>query len=96
MTAEVSIVLSAAKNALTVPVSALGKKQEDGRYKVTVITGADGKKESRIVKTGINNNILVEVTDGLREGEQVLTGEANAEDSESAMPRRLQGRPMGM
>lgn len=95
MTAEVSIVLGEAKNALTIPVSALGKKQEDGGYKVTVVSG-DGKKESRIVKTGINNNILVEITEGLKEGEQVLTGEANADGSESTMPRRFRGGPMGM
>lgn len=75
MTAQVNVLLSTAKQALSIPVAALGKKQADGRYDVRVV-GADGKVVTRQVRTGLNNNVKVEVTEGLNAGEQVVIGEA--------------------
>ncbi len=69
MTAQVSIVLGEADNALTVPVTALGKKVPGG-YEVRTLK--NGVPETRTVKTGLNNNINVEVLEGLSEGEQVI------------------------
>ncbi|WP_143136392.1 HlyD family efflux transporter periplasmic adaptor subunit, partial [Burkholderia ubonensis] len=82
MTAQVNIVLGGARNALSIPAAALGAKDKNGAYAVRVLR-ADGKTETRTIRTGINNNVKVEVLAGLKEGEQVVIGDADA-DSQAA------------
>ncbi|EIZ78523.1 efflux transporter, RND family, MFP subunit [Novosphingobium sp. Rr 2-17] len=77
MTAKVTIVLARHPNALFIPSTALGAKNPDGTYPVRVKT-EDGQIESRKVRTGLDNNVNVEVLSGLKEGEQVVVGEAKA------------------
>ncbi|WPB57844.1 efflux RND transporter periplasmic adaptor subunit [Xylophilus sp. GOD-11R] len=92
MTAQVSIVRGEAKNALTIPTSALGRRGRDGGYTVRVV-GADGTAEQRRIKVGINNNVSAEVTEGLAEGDRVVLGDASARDT--SQPAR-RGPPMRM
>jgi len=75
MTAQVRIVLDTAEAALMVPVAALGVRNADGRYEVRVLD-AKGKAVARTVKTGINNNVKVQILDGLAEGDTVVIGDA--------------------
>ncbi|OJU14245.1 MAG: hypothetical protein BGN86_11005 [Caulobacterales bacterium 68-7] len=75
MTAQVYVVLGQAKNALTIPASALGPKGKDGGYVVRVMVGKD-QIEPRRVKIGINNNVTAQVLSGLSEGDKVVTGDA--------------------
>ncbi|MDR3397752.1 MAG: macrolide transporter subunit MacA [Pandoraea sp.] len=75
MTAQVNVLLGTAKQALSVPVAALGKKVGADRYEVRVL-GDDGKAVTRQVVTGLNNNVQVEVREGLKAGERVVIGEA--------------------
>lgn len=75
MTAQVSIILKRAPKALTVPASALGARDDKGRYAVRVLN-ADKSVRTVSVAIGINNNVRVEVTDGLREGDEVILDEA--------------------
>ncbi|VWC18773.1 macrolide transporter subunit MacA [Burkholderia lata] len=79
MTAQVSIVLGNARNALSIPAAALGEKRKDGTYAVRVLR-ADGSTETRNVRIGINNNVRVEVLAGLKDGERVVIGEAAGDD----------------
>jgi macrolide-specific efflux system membrane fusion protein len=67
MTAQVGILLGQARNVLSIPASALGARDDKGRYAVRVM---DAGKNIRTVAvgTGINNNVRVEVTGGLKEG----------------------------
>jgi membrane fusion protein, macrolide-specific efflux system len=74
MTAQVSIVVNEAKRALGIPVSALRAKGPDGRYAVQVLR--DNLPEERTIRIGINNNISVQVLDGLEEGDKVIIGNA--------------------
>ncbi|MCF5227277.1 efflux transporter periplasmic adaptor subunit, partial [Pseudomonas syringae] len=74
MTAQVRIVLGTAKGALSVPVAALGPRNADGSYAVRVLDNK-GFAEQRNVQTGINNNVQVEITGGLAEGERVVIGD---------------------
>lgn len=78
MTAQVSITLQQAKDALLIPASALGKRQPDGSYTVRVATGAPGQQQisPRQVRIGLNNRVQAQVLDGLKEGEQVVLGDA--------------------
>jgi macrolide-specific efflux system membrane fusion protein len=77
MTAQVFIVLAQVKDALLIPAAAIGNASEDAEIKVKVLK-ADGSIELRTIKIGIKSEILAEVTDGLKEKEQVIIGEITA------------------
>lgn len=72
MTAQVTLQLEKAKNALSIPIVALGDKDADGRYAVRVLE-ANGTVAVRKVRVGVNDSTRVQVVDGLRAGERVLT-----------------------
>ncbi|MFT0868869.1 macrolide transporter subunit MacA [Pseudomonas sp. CAM1A] len=74
MTAQVRIVLDTALGVLTVPVAALGPRDADGSFAVRVLDGK-GFAQVRKVQAGINNNVKVQVKDGLAEGDRVVIGE---------------------
>jgi membrane fusion protein, macrolide-specific efflux system len=76
MTTQVAVVLNQAKQALCIPVSALGEKQKDGKTTVRVLVGEQA--ENRSIRTGISNNVQVQVLDGLREGEKVIIGDSSS------------------
>jgi membrane fusion protein, macrolide-specific efflux system len=74
MTAQVSIVSGVARQALIIPSTALRGQGDDRRYAVRVLTPG-GKIEQRRVRIGINNHIEAQALEGLKEGEDVITGE---------------------
>jgi macrolide-specific efflux system membrane fusion protein len=74
MTAQVTVVLAEAKDALVVPIAALGKPGTDGRHPVRV-RRPDGTVTTVTVAVGISNNVNMQVTDGLAEGDEVITAE---------------------
>lgn len=74
MTAQVSIRIGDARKVLAIPVAALGERVGDGQFVVRV-AASSGRIESRQIRTGANNHILVEILDGLSEGEFVIVGE---------------------
>ena len=84
MTAQVAIVLDHVKSVLSIPAIALGVKAKDGRYTVRML-GADGVAVNRQIKTGINNNIQVQVLEGLKEGDLVVTGDAAAGKTQASV-----------
>ena len=92
MTAQVAILLNQAKQALCIPVSALGDKQKDGRFTVKVATG--DVAGTRTIRTGISDNVQVQVLEGLREGEKVVVGDSTSlpKTESSAMPPPPGGR----
>jgi macrolide-specific efflux system membrane fusion protein len=92
MTATVSIVRAEAKGSLVIPVGALSTRGKDGAYTVSVL-GADKRLQQRSIKVGINNNISAQVLSGLREGEQVVLGNAAAQPASSM---RRMGPPGGL
>ncbi|MBP0942818.1 macrolide transporter subunit MacA [Pseudomonas alliivorans] len=77
MTAQVRIVLGTARNAITVPVAALGSRTSEGSSFVRVVD-AKGFAQERKVQVGINNNVQAEIKDGLVEGDQVVIGDPTA------------------
>ncbi|QNK67441.1 macrolide transporter subunit MacA [Variovorax sp. PAMC26660] len=74
MTAQVAIMLGEARQALTVPLTALGARDKDGRQEVRVLK-ADQSVEKRLVRVGITNNFQAQVLEGLKEGDNVITGD---------------------
>jgi membrane fusion protein, macrolide-specific efflux system len=75
MTTQVTVVLKQAKQALCIPVSALGERQKDGKTTVRVLVG--DQAETRTIRTGVSNNVQIQVLDGLREGEKVIIGDSS-------------------
>ena len=95
MTAQVTLVLAQAKGVLMVPVGALGARAADGSYTVRVVVGDKDRPSvsPRQVRIGLNNRVHAEVTDGLKEGEQVVVSEGSAEASAAGRPGPPPGGP---
>lgn len=73
MTAQVHIQLNGVKNVMTIPLSALGDAVGDNRYNVRLLR--NGEVKDREVSIGARNDTEVEITKGLEEGDEVITGE---------------------
>lgn len=76
MTADVTITVASASNVLTVPASAL--RGSNGNYSVLIL-GADGTPTAQPVEVGLVTNTTAEIKSGLNEGQEVVTGVANAQ-----------------
>ncbi|MGB5446000.1 MAG: efflux RND transporter periplasmic adaptor subunit [Psychromonas sp.] len=91
MTAQVSIVLNQAKNALIVPAQVLQKNPgPKPSYSVPVLV--NGEIEQRQVSVGINNKISAEITQGLQQGDQIVLGVPSSNTVSMSSNRRP---PMG-
>ena len=79
MTAQVSIILENATDALLVPSQVLVEKAgADTTYQVPV--KINGQVEFRDVEVGINNKIYAEILSGLSEGDEIVLGESSGSD----------------
>lgn len=76
MTAQVTILLHKSKQVLCIPASTLGDKDADGSYTVKVLR--NNLPETRKIRVGINNNVKVQVIDGLSEGDKVIIGDTSS------------------
>ncbi len=78
MTVQVEIQVASVRQVLTMPAAALGERDAQGRHRVLVLVDAATVQapQERWVRIGLNNRVLVEVLEGLQEGEQVITGRA--------------------
>jgi len=96
MTAQVSIILGEARDALTIPSAALGTASAEGLYPVRLLTSS-GQVETRNVSIGLNDKVMAEVVGGLSEGDRVITGEAGAtaQTAASSGPSMMGPPPMG-
>ena len=74
MSADVTITTASAANVLTIPAAALNGR--DGNYSVMTL-GADGTPARTAVQVGLVTNSLAEITSGLTEGTNVVTGTAS-------------------
>lgn len=71
MTVQVAFVLEEHKHVLSIPVAALGKRESEGHYSVSVVS-ADGTTAERKVITGIDDRVRVEIKDGLKQGDKLV------------------------
>ena len=83
MTAQATIVVDSARQALLIPSAALGAKGKDGRYAVRAMPAASSgggvdSPQDRRVRIGLNNGVQAQVLEGLALGERVVTSEAPA------------------
>lgn len=71
MTVQVAFVLEEHKHVLSIPVAALGKRESEGHYLVSVAS-ADGSSAERKVITGIDDRVRVEIKDGLKQSDKLV------------------------
>jgi membrane fusion protein, macrolide-specific efflux system len=77
MTADITITIESATNVLNVPATAL--RGTAGAYTVLVM-GTDGQPISQPVEVGLVTSSLAEITSGLTEGQEVVTGVNTAQN----------------
>lgn len=83
MTAQVSIILESAEDALLVPSQVLMKKPgPNPSYQVLVKN--DEQVEPRDVAVGINNKIYAQILSGLDEGDEIVIGQSSNDGTRSA------------
>ncbi|WEK05032.1 MAG: efflux RND transporter periplasmic adaptor subunit [Candidatus Devosia phytovorans] len=95
MTAQVTIVLDEAEDALVLSSSLVTRKDPDGNVMVMVYDPATEHVEPRRITVGLNNNIMAEITSGLEEGDEVISGGAATRPA-AASGNRAGGPPGGM
>lgn len=72
MTVQVEIVTGTAKQALLLPIAALGERDAEGRYTVQVVDAAGKNPQARKIKLGLQDGNKAEIRDGLKVGEKLL------------------------
>lgn len=76
MSANVTVVLNAVENAITIPLSILPERAgPDGRYMLAVLD-AEGAPQQRLVEIGIKGATDVQILSGLEQGDQVIASAA--------------------
>lgn len=83
MTAQVTIVLDAVDNVLTVPSTALTRSGRN-EYALKVWNATTASSEERRVEVGLNNNVVAEIKSGVTEGEAVVIPTATASGGNAA------------
>ncbi|MET0438326.1 MAG: efflux RND transporter periplasmic adaptor subunit [Devosia sp.] len=95
MTAEVTIVLADAKDALTLPSSLVTRKGPDGAVMVMVYDPQTEETRPQRIEVGLNNNITAQVLSGLEEGQQVVSGGLATVSRSTGTGQRQGGGMMG-
>ncbi len=70
-TVQIEIHAGSVPNAIVVPVSALLNNEEGGEK--VMLAGADGLAHEQDVKTGVRSGGLVQIVDGVKPGDKVIT-----------------------
>ena len=76
MTTQVTIVRDRRQGVLTIPRTALGKRLGPGEYQVQRLTG--DVPQTLTIKTGLQDEIKVEVLAGLEEGDRIALNDLGA------------------
>lgn len=82
MTASVEIITQSKDNALSIPLAAVTTRENQldtlaggsTKSKELVFVSEDGKAKVRAVKTGISDYENIEILEGLKEGEEIISG----------------------
>lgn len=76
MTAQVSIIINRQSQVLSIPISALNPDQKISKSQHKVRVLVNGQPEDRTIKTGIRDNVHVQVLSGLDSGNNVILSDS--------------------
>ncbi|MBN2543389.1 efflux RND transporter periplasmic adaptor subunit, partial [bacterium] len=79
MTADLDIIVSQAKNTLVIPREAV---KEEGTQSIVMVK-VDNEITKRTVKTGLEGDVNIEISEGLKEGETILLSPSDAKAANS-------------
>ncbi len=91
MTAQTDIVVARAEGVLLVPLLAVGS-DEQGQKNLQILDES-GKAETRLVTTGISDGVRVEIKNGLKAGEKVISGRLTQAEIDAQGRNRGPGGP---
>jgi HlyD family secretion protein len=83
MSATADITTKTIKNAITVPIQAVTTREdstlsestlEKNKLKESIFIASNGKAKLVYVESGIQDNKFIQITKGIKEGEEVITG----------------------
>ena len=74
VTARVKLMADKRENVLRVPIGAIRTEEKSGEQLFYVFVSEAGKAVKKDVKAGLSDDLFTEVTDGLKEGDQVIIG----------------------
>jgi RND family efflux transporter MFP subunit len=83
MTASVTVVLDKRDNAITLPTSAVSTT---GTSQTVTVKAEDGNESARSIDIGLRGDNAVEITSGLKVGEQVVTTSSAASSGGNGFP----------
>lgn len=96
MSTQMFFVVGRAKDALLLPVSALGRhvarKDTDAGEAYSVKVMKNGKPENTLIHIGLMDRNVAEVKDGLAEGDQVMAAQPKASSDDQNKQRQGGGR----
>ncbi|RKX71294.1 hypothetical protein DRP53_02040 [candidate division WOR-3 bacterium] len=74
MSAEAEIMTRTRDHVLTIPIQAIAKRRKGMETITTVFLYQDGRAIKRRIKTGLGGDQEVEVIEGLKDGDEIITG----------------------
>ncbi len=74
VTARVKLIADKRKDVLRVPIGAIRTEEKNGEQVFFVFTAEKDKVAKRPIKAGLSDDLYTEVTEGLKGGEEVITG----------------------
>jgi RND family efflux transporter MFP subunit len=90
-TAQISIQAGAIPDAVVVPIAALLSSDEGGEK--VMLAGADGLAHEQDVKTGVRSGDLVQILEGVKPGDKVITqGALGLDDKAKIVVARAQAQ----
>ena len=74
VTARVRLIADRRENVLRVPVGAIRTEEKSGDQVFYVFVSEKNKAAKKTIKTGLSDDLYTEVTDGLKEGDEIIIG----------------------
>ncbi len=74
ITARVRLIADRRKSVLRVSLGAVRTEEKEGQQIFSVFTVEKNKVLMKVIRTGLSDDLYTEVTSGLKEGDQVVTG----------------------
>ncbi|MDR2342657.1 MAG: efflux RND transporter periplasmic adaptor subunit [Campylobacteraceae bacterium] len=106
MTTQVFFVLSSAKDALIVPVTAISRRDDNSNRAAVMLKREDGLFAPQRVELGISNRVYVEILSGLNEDDEISasfvpatrkpSNNTNVQNNQSPLQGNRQRVPFGM
>lgn len=91
MTVQVEIETGEVRGVATIPIVALGERDQQGRFAV-ILLDKENKQQARSVRLGLNDGVRAQVLEGLKIGDRVLLAPPASSSPPDAAPASAPAR----